>query len=81
MLYVQESSQKLIEVEEAQEKVSNERRELHQALEMVKENAERQIRELEQENTQLATNIEVNKPPFSLKKHYFRSIPKHPVSA
>ena len=45
-----------------------ERRELHQALEMVKENAERQVRELEQENVQLSNTVEVTAGvPFALK--------------
>lgn len=39
--------------------MEGERRELQHALEMVKENAERQVRELEQENVQLSNTIEV----------------------
>ena len=55
-------------MEEDQQKVEAERRELHQALEMVKENAERQVRELEQENVQLSNTIEVTADiPFALK--------------
>ncbi|XP_070181839.1 girdin-like isoform X2 [Littorina saxatilis] len=56
---VQEMTQKLLSAEEDQQKVDSERQGLHQALEMVKENAERQVRELEQENVQLAGTIEV----------------------
>ena len=55
----QETSQKLLSVEEDQQKVEGERRQLQQALEMVQENADRQVRELEQENTQLTNTIEV----------------------
>ncbi|KAK7506972.1 hypothetical protein BaRGS_00001823 [Batillaria attramentaria] len=55
----QDASEKLFAAEEEQHKVEGERRELQQALDMVKENYERQVRELEQENAQLSHTIEV----------------------
>lgn len=62
ILLWQETTQKLLEAEEDQTKRDGEKRELQQALEMVKENADRQVRELEQENIQLNQVIEVSPP-------------------
>ncbi|XP_076464558.1 uncharacterized protein LOC143296482 [Babylonia areolata] len=55
----QEGSQKLLEAEDQQQRVEGERRELQQALDVVKENAERHVRDLEQENAHLTATIEV----------------------